>query len=762
MKPLPILFFIIVISGCETKMQDQDISSWLVPRVIRSVLDQRPRMATVRVGDDVYLAYDTEKCSLYKLWRGGVHWDGAAFNNVKTVQPESWGNTYLEENPDHPAWKVIKGGESVLVKVQFKGYSLQKDPIVIHCELVLADGTTVKVSEQPLFNIEQTLFRRIFEVKAMAGDLEVFYRDHQLANNETTTIDYELDLVPMPKFVDRIPENNANLLWLDRSGCNTCHEMQEYTIGPAYQQIAARYEKNEDNLDYLVQKVKSGGSGVWGETVMNPHPQLTEGNLQRMVNYILSLKPRPAFKKKSAKRKAAPEAERPSTKPGFGAALEGLHPSLQLSTIRPSWFKPRVGGMDFLPDGSLLVSTWDSIGAVYRLSGVETGDTNQVAIQRIAAGLSEPLGLKVVEEDIFVLQKHELTQLIDLDGDYLIDEYRTICNGFDVSADFHEFSYGLAYQDGAFYATLGLAMRLMEHEVQLPDRGTAIEMRLDGSYRIIADGVRQPNGIGFSPQGDLFITENQGQWVPACKIIHVQEGHYYGCQYGTGDRYEGKVISPPAVWMPQDEIGNSPGQPVFVTNGTYQGQMLYGEVTHGGLKRAFLEKINGQWQGCVFRFTQGLEAGINRLAWGPDGALYVGGVGMNGNWGWRGNQYGLQRLAFADESAFEMLAVRVQSNGFEIELTEALHPDLEISAAGFQVQQWRYEPTRHYGGPKLDLEELEIQEIKLSSDRKKVALVIPGLKEGFVVYFRLSEQLVNRDGERLWSGEVWYTLNKKV
>ena len=60
--------------------------------------------------------------------------------------------------------------------------------------------------------------------------------------------------------------------------------------------------------------------------------------------------------------------------------------------------------------------------------------------------------------------------------------------------------------------------------------------------------------------------------------------------------------------------------------------MIHGELAHGGVKRVFVEKVNGAYQGCVFRFIQGLEAGVNRMVYGPDGALYIGGVGSTGNW----------------------------------------------------------------------------------------------------------------------------------
>ena len=84
-----------------------------------------------------------------------------------------------------------------------------------------------------------------------------------------------------------------------------------------------------------------------------------------------------------------------------------------------------------------------------------------------------------------------------------------------------------------------------------------------------------------------------------------------------------------------------------VVTATINTCLLYTSVTNGGVKRVFVEEVNGNLQGCVFRFIQGLEAGINRLCWGPDGSLYVGGIGNPGNWGQSGKlYYGLQRLTY--------------------------------------------------------------------------------------------------------------------
>jgi cytochrome c len=166
--------------------------------------------------------------------------------------------------------------------------------------------------------------------------------------------------------------------------------------------------------------------------------------------------------------------------------------------------------------------------------------------------------------------------------------------------------------------------------------------------------------------------------------------------------------------------------------------MLHGDVTHGGIKRDFLEKINGQYQGAVFRFTQGLEAGINRMRWGPDSALYVGGVGMVGGWSWKEKKFGLQRMKYNGKSTFEMLAIRAEPNGFEIEFTEPIGEGQEIGPTDIRVEQWWYFPTANYGGPKKDLEKLPIKNITISPDRKRLLLEIAGLK-GTCCHFRTGE-----------------------
>ncbi|MEO7920875.1 MAG: PA14 domain-containing protein, partial [Thermoanaerobaculia bacterium] len=430
--------------------------------------------------------------------------------------------------------------------------------------------------------------------------------------------------------------------------------------------------------------------------------------------------------------------------PGDGRDIAGVHPAYRVQRVRPDSFQPRVGGIDWLPDGRMLVCTWDAIGAVWLLSGTAGDDPSKVVTKLIASGLAEPLGLRVVGGKIYVLQKQELTELIDLDGNDTIDEYRCICSGWDVSANFHEFAFGLVEKDGFFYANLAVAILPGGASApnQVPGRGSTLRIDpRDGSFEFFAHGLRTPNGIGLGTGGDIFITDNQGDWLPSSKLLHLERGAFYGSRAVLHEEAAGLAVTPPVLWLPQDEIGNSPSEPALLPagHGPYSGQMVFGDVTHGGVQRAALEVIDGVWQGAVFRFTQGLEAGINRLRIGPDGAMYVGGIGSTGNWGQSGkHNFGLERLSYSGDSAFEMLAVRARENGFEIEFTEPLEEGLGSDPEAYALQQWWYQPTEQYGGPKLDAKRLRVLSASVSPDRRRVFLEVEGCEEGHVVHFHLA------------------------
>ncbi len=457
--------------------------------------------------------------------------------------------------------------------------------------------------------------------------------------------------------------------------------------------------------------------------------------------------------------------------PGDGRPIEGVHPSYTLGNFRPFTFRPQVGGMDFLPDGRLVICTWDPIGAVYILGNIN-GPRESVTVTRFAEGLGEPLGVKVVDGEIYVAQKGEVTHLRDTDGDGIADEYESVASGWPASHNYHEFTFGLLYKEGHFYITTSVPLKTgdsMYMPTTLPageesypvPNGPGSLIRIDpsnGSWEIIARGLRTPNGLGLGIDGEIFCGENQGGWVPSSKLNILKAGGFYGHQPKT----DGNVATnAPALWLPHGEISNSPAEPTVIPSGPYAGQMLFAELTHGGLNRVFLEKINGQYQGAVFQFSQGLESGLNRLAWAPDGTLYVGGLGSGGNWNWEGTLFGLQKLSFNGTSTFEMKSIRSRSNGFIVELTNQVPYAILANPANYQIQQWYYAASASYGGSKQGVTTLTPSQVSVSQDRRKVFLEIPGLQSNRVVYFRLRNFQSDSEAPIApWSTEAWYTLNE--
>ena len=79
----------------------------------------------------------------------------------------------------------------------------------------------------------------------------------------------------------------GNLL-LEDNDCMACHQQNDKTIGPSYKDIANKY--TEKDIDYLADKVINGGSGVWGEVPMSPHPNIEKNNARKIVKYILAQK----------------------------------------------------------------------------------------------------------------------------------------------------------------------------------------------------------------------------------------------------------------------------------------------------------------------------------------------------------------------------------------------------------------------------------------------------------------------------------------
>ncbi|BEL03951.1 hypothetical protein Q0Z83_021420 [Actinoplanes sichuanensis] len=456
--------------------------------------------------------------------------------------------------------------------------------------------------------------------------------------------------------------------------------------------------------------------------------------------------------------------------PGDGLPLTSVNPGYTLTDLRPPGFEPQVTGIAWRPDKKMVITTWggtDKVeGKVYLVSNV-TGKTGpgSVVYKEIASGLKEPMGVAVVDGLVYVSQKHELTELRDTDGDQVLDTSRTVAV-WPFGGNFHEFAFGLLYRNGDFYLNLSVSINLggaTTDPQPVGGRGTHIIVnRRSGQVTTVAGGLRTPNGIGWGPDGSIYVTDNQGGWLPSSKLIKIKDKAFYNHYTNPDGTFDAQPVTRPVLWLPQNQIGNSPSTPVLLDSGPYRGQFLIGDVTYGGLQRAAIETVDGVEQGAVFRHTQGLEAGINRVSIGPDGAIYVGGLGADGNWGQEGKlRHGLQKLTPNGTTVFDMKTMKATTDGFKIEYTEPLS-DATIAKlpTAYQLEQWRYAATAQYGGPQVDTETLTVTAAKVSADRKTVTLTVPGLRRDRVVHLRSPRPFANRDGETLWSTEAWYTMNE--
>ena len=77
---------------------------------------------------------------------------------------------------------------------------------------------------------------------------------------------------------------------LKKSGCTACHAIDKKVIGPAYQDVALKYKGDAGAAAKLQEKVKKGGSGVWGQVPMPPNTQVSDADIKTLVAYILALK----------------------------------------------------------------------------------------------------------------------------------------------------------------------------------------------------------------------------------------------------------------------------------------------------------------------------------------------------------------------------------------------------------------------------------------------------------------------------------------
>lgn len=107
---------------------------------------------------------------------------------------------------------------------------------------------------------------------------------------------------------------------IEGSDCKSCHQYDQASIGPSYEEVAKKYEKSRETIELLVGRIINGSSGIWGEHAMAAHPDLNPADAERMVRYIMSLgEPKPTVEQLGLAGTLRPEV--PEGEDGTGVFL---------------------------------------------------------------------------------------------------------------------------------------------------------------------------------------------------------------------------------------------------------------------------------------------------------------------------------------------------------------------------------------------------------------------------------------------------------
>ena len=289
-----------------------------------------------------------------------------------------------------------------------------------------------------------------------------------------------------------------------------------------------------------------------------------------------------------------------------------------------SWM--RIGGFDFYSDPTkAALCTWS--GDVWTVSGID-GDFEKLTWRRIATGMFQPLGLKIINDEIFVGCRDQITKLVDLNGDGETDFYQTFNNDHQVTEHFHEFAMDLQTDaDGNFYYAKSARHAL---DSVVPHHGTLIRVSKDGlKSEIVCNGFRAANGVGLGPNGEMATSDQEGHWTPANRINLVNQDGFYGNMYSyhRGDKPTG--YDPPLVWLPKN-VDRSPASQLWCTSkkwGPFYGKLLSTSYGTGKLWHVMHEEVDGTPQGGVVQFPLQFPTGVMRGRFHPtDGQLYTCGL----------------------------------------------------------------------------------------------------------------------------------------
>jgi mono/diheme cytochrome c family protein len=420
----------------------------------------------------------------------------------------------------------------------------------------------------------------------------------------------------------------------------------------------------------------------------------------------------------------------------------------------------------------------------------------------VADGLATPYGIQALENgDIDVIAKNGLLRLMFLDSEDRATRVETIAAGWGMTDDYHDWGVGLIRgSNGEYYVALPCqqdqrteaAACLRGRFLKLVPRKSQLENPRRFDIEIVSSGHRFPMGMARNRDGELFVTDNQGNYNPFNELNHVKKGAHFGFINSLEKEkgYQPPPLTPPAIniphpWTrsvngicfldtPAPLAGTKPGPgapgasllPARPIYGPLEGHLVGCEYDTRRLIRMSLDKVNGEYQGCCYPLSippadveKGLLGPIVCAVKPSTGELYIGEIRDSG-WGAGNNVGQIVKIKIEpDKLPCGIAEVRATHNGFTIDFFQPVDRAKAADIASYSIQSYRRESTPAYGGPDIDRRAEKVNAVEVSADGKRATLTLPELRAGGHVY-EIRVKNVAPGGAMFHPDEAHYTMNQ--
>ncbi|MEX0714692.1 MAG: c-type cytochrome, partial [Pirellulales bacterium] len=371
-------------------------------------------------------------------------------------------------------------------------------------------------------------------------------------------------------------------------------------------------------------------------------------------------------------------------------------------------------GLTWRDDGTLVFSSLK--GSVW-LARDTDGDGLEDRQTLFADGLAAPYGVAAHGDAVDVITKHGLVRLRDRAAGGRADRMEVAAGGWGHTADYHDWAVGLERDlAGNYYIALPCQQDERSAEAAYL-RGTAIKLAPrqptpddPRSYglEVLCAGLRFPMGLALNRRGDLFATDNQGNYNPFNELNHLVKGARYGfinkleSRAGFNPPFRDPAIDIPHPWTRSVNgicfLYTPPAladqdSPRF---GPFEGHLIGCEYDTRRLVRMSLELVDGVYQGAVYPFS--LEPGELETFEGPvvcqvapGGDLYVGNLRDSG-WGAGQNTGSIVRLKPHGPLPAGIAEVRARSRGFELVFTAPVRRPAAERVDSYAISSYRKMP----------------------------------------------------------------------